>query len=89
MIVDQKLAGEAFRRRGSDRATRCASRSRTPAAGAAPPAWRTVVGISRTVADLPEPGATPSSGHWRYTPYRQVPPTGAALLVGAGSTRAR
>ena len=79
MIVDQKLAAKLFGS-GDPIGRRVRFPVRTPAAGAAPPAWRTVVGISRTVEDLPEPGATPAPGT-AFTPYRQLPPTGAALLV--------
>ena len=42
--------------------------------------WRTIVGVSRTVDDLPEPGGTPPSGSV-YIPYRQEPPAGGGLIV--------
>ena len=44
------------------------------------PVWRTIVGISRRVEDLPEPGGTRPSGAV-YIPYRQEPPSGAGLVV--------
>ena len=44
------------------------------------PVWRTIVGISRTIDDLPEPGGTRPAGSV-YIPYRQEPPSGGGLLV--------
>jgi predicted permease len=51
-----------------------------PAPGLPAPAWRTIVGISRSIQDLPEPGGTRAGGSV-YIPYRQEPPGSAALLV--------
>ena len=42
--------------------------------------WRTIVGVSRTVDDLPEPGETRPSGSV-YVPFPQEPPAGAGLIV--------
>jgi predicted permease len=45
-----------------------------------PPVWRTIVGVSRTIDDLPQPGDTRPSGSV-YIPYRQEPPVTAGLMV--------
>jgi putative ABC transport system permease protein len=79
-IIDQQLAARVF---GDEdpigRRVRFPSQQ-PPAADAKPPDWRTVVGISRTVADLPQPGSTPVSGT-AYLPFRQSAPSGGALMV--------
>ena len=79
MVVDQQFAAQVFP--GEDPiGRRVRLPARTPAAGAPPPVWRTIVGISRTVEDLPQPGATKPAGSI-FVPYRQDPPSGAALIV--------
>jgi putative ABC transport system permease protein len=82
LIVDERFAASHFA--GEDpigRRTRFAVRE--PAAGApkpTPPVWRTIVGVARTVDDLPQPGSTRASGA-AYVPVRQEPPVFAVLLV--------
>jgi putative ABC transport system permease protein len=79
MIVDQQTAARVFG--GEDPiGRRVRFPVRTPAADAKPPGWRTIVGISRTLTDLPQPGQTPSSGTI-FIPLRQDPPSGVALIV--------
>jgi predicted permease len=79
LIIDERFAAEHFP--GEDPiGRRVKFPPRDLAAGQPPPVWRTIVGISRTVRDLPNPGGTPA-GAAVYVPYRQEPPAGAALLV--------
>jgi predicted permease len=79
VIVDQQFAAQVLP--GEDPiGRRVRLPSQAPAPGAPAPAWRTIVGISRTVEDLPQPGATRPAGAI-YVPYRQDPPASAALLI--------
>lgn len=79
LIVDQEFAATHFP--GEDpigRRVRFPPREASPKD---PPAvWRTIVGVTRTVKDLPNPGATRIFGS-AYVPYRQEPPSFAVLLV--------
>jgi putative ABC transport system permease protein len=78
-IVDQQFAARVFP--GEDpvgRRIRFAERD--PAPDATPPVWRTIVGISRSIHELPQPGATRTSG-MVFVPHRQSAPTGGALVV--------
>jgi predicted permease len=79
LVVDQRFAAQVFG--GEDpigRRIRFAARN--PAPNAPAPVWRTIVGISRTVDNLPQPGDTRPAGAL-YVPYRQDPPNGGALLI--------
>jgi len=79
LVVDQRFAARHFA--GEDPiGHRIRFPVREPKAGDPSPVWRTIVGVSRTVQDLPQPGNTPPSGSM-YIPLRQDPPTGASLLV--------
>jgi putative ABC transport system permease protein len=79
MIVDEQTVARVFG--GEDPiGRRVRFPVRTPAADAKPPGWRIVVGISRTIEDLPEPGSTPSAGTI-FVPHRQDPPGGGALMI--------
>jgi putative ABC transport system permease protein len=79
MIVDEQTVARVFG--GEDPiGRRVRFPVRTPAADAKPPGWRTIVGISRTVEDLPEPGSTRSEGTV-FVPHRQDPPAGGALMI--------
>ncbi|MEO5895121.1 MAG: FtsX-like permease family protein, partial [Vicinamibacterales bacterium] len=79
LVVDQRFAARHFA--GEDPiGHRIRFSVREPTAGDPPPVWRTIVGISRIVEELPQPGNTQASGAV-YTPMRQDPPSGAVLLV--------
>ncbi|HJR59828.1 MAG TPA: ABC transporter permease [Vicinamibacterales bacterium] len=79
LVVDDRFAAQHFP--GEDPiGRRVKFPQRDPAAGQPPPVWRTIVGISRTIEDLPEPGGTQPAGSV-YIPYRQEPPGSAGLLV--------
>ena len=79
LVVDQRFAAEHFP--GEDPiGRRVKFPIREPSPKDPAPVWRTVVGISRTVEDLPNPGQTRLAGSL-YIPYRQDPPAGAVLLV--------
>ena len=79
VVVDDRFAAAHFP--GEDPIGRRVRFPSPPAAKDRPEAvWRTIVGISRTVADLPEPGSTQPLGS-AYIPYRQEPPSGGGLLV--------
>ena len=79
LVVDQRFAAEHFP--GEDPiGRRVKFPIREPSPKDPAPVWRTVVGISRTVEDLPDPGQTRLAGSL-YIPYRQDPPAGAVLLV--------
>ncbi|MBA2304039.1 MAG: ABC transporter permease [Acidobacteria bacterium] len=79
LVVDQQFVARHFA--GEDPlGRRVKFPAREPVTGQPAPVWRTIVGITRTVEDLPEPGATQAAGSV-YVPYRQEPPSGAALLV--------
>jgi len=79
LVVDDRFAAQHFA--GEDPiGRRIRFPPRQPAAGQPAPVWRTIVGISRTIADLPEPGGTQPAGT-AYVPYRQEPPGSAALVV--------
>jgi putative ABC transport system permease protein len=78
-IVDQQFAASVFA--GEDpvgRRIRFAVRDAAP--DAAPPVWRTIVGISRSIHDLPQPGSTRTVGT-AFVPHRQAAPSSSALLV--------
>ena len=79
MVIDQQTATRVF---GSEdpMGQRVRFAVRTPAADAPTPVWRTIVGISRTIEELPQPGSTRSAGTV-FVPYRQEPPAGALLIV--------
>jgi predicted permease len=79
VVVDERFAAAHFA--GEDPLGRRMRFPNPPAAKDRPePVWRTIVGISRTIADLPQPGNTQPSGSV-YIPYRQEPPAGAGLIV--------
>jgi putative ABC transport system permease protein len=79
LVVDQRFAAQHFT--GEDPiGRRIMFPSREPVAGQPAPVWRTIVGISRTIDELPQPGNTQPAGAV-YVPYRQEPPGGAALVV--------
>jgi putative ABC transport system permease protein len=79
LVVDQAFVAAHF---GSEdpigRRVRFPAREPSPKDPA--PVWRTIVGVSRTVEDLPNPGGIPIRGA-AYVPHRQEPPAGAVLLV--------
>jgi putative ABC transport system permease protein len=79
VVVDERFARQHFA--GEDPiGRRIKFPAREPVAGQPAPVWSTIVGISRTIEDLPEPGSSQPAGAV-YVPYRQDPPGGAALLV--------
>jgi putative ABC transport system permease protein len=79
IVVDDRFAASHFP--GEDPIGRRVRFPNPPSATSpSAPVWRTIVGVSRTVSDLPEPGNTLPSGTV-YIPYRQEPPSGAALIV--------
>jgi predicted permease len=79
VVVDERFVASHFS--GDDPIGRRIRFPNAPSAKGQPePVWRTIVGISRTVADLPEPGSTRPSGAV-YIPHRQEPPAGAGLIV--------
>jgi len=79
LVVDQRFAAQHFA--GEDPiGRRIKFPLREPVPGQAAPVWRTIVGISRTIEELPEPGSTQPAGSV-YVPYRQEPPGSASLLV--------
>jgi putative ABC transport system permease protein len=78
-IVDQQFADRVFS--GEDpigRRIRFAERDAAP--NATPPVWRTIVGISRSIHELPQPGTTRTAGTV-FVPFRQSAPSGGALVV--------
>ena len=79
MVVDQHFAAQQFANEDPI-GRRILFPRREPAPDQPAPVWHTIVGISRTVNDLPEPGETPSTGSV-YVPYRLDPPGFASLLV--------
>jgi predicted permease len=79
LIVDQEFAATHFA--GEDPIGRRVKFPPREVAPKDPPVqWRTIVGVSRTVKDLPNPGAPRIFGS-AYVPYRQEPPTFPVLLV--------
>jgi putative ABC transport system permease protein len=79
VVVDGRFAAQHFA--GEDPiGRRIKFPAREPVAGQPAPVWRTVVGVSRMIEDLPEPGETQAASSV-YIPYRQEPPSNAALLV--------
>jgi putative ABC transport system permease protein len=79
LVVDDRFVATHFP--GEDPIGRRVRFPNPPASTDRPePVWRTIVGISRRVDDLPEPGGTRPSGSV-YIPYRQEPPSGAGLIV--------
>jgi predicted permease len=79
LIIDERFAAAHFQ--GEDPiGRRLRFPARQPPAGSPPPVWRTIVGVSRTIEELPEPGSSQVVG-LAYVPYRQEPPGGAALLI--------
>jgi putative ABC transport system permease protein len=79
LIVDQEFVAQHF---GSEDpiGRRIKFPAREPSPKDPPPVWRTVVGVARTVQDLPNPGGIRLKGS-TYIPHRQEPPSGAVLLV--------
>jgi predicted permease len=78
-IVDQQFAAAVFA--GEDpvgRRIRFAERE--PAPNAKPPVWRTIIGISRSINELPQPGSTRTVGT-AFVPHRQSAPSSSALIV--------
>jgi predicted permease len=79
LVVDERFAATYFP--GEDPVGRRIRFPNPPSSTGRPaPVWRTIVGISRTVNELPEPGGTQPAGAV-YIPYRQEPPSGAGLIV--------
>jgi putative ABC transport system permease protein len=78
LVVDERFAATHFP--GEDPVGRRVRFPNSPGSKAPAPVWRTIVGVSRTVASLPQPGGTQPSGSV-YIPYRQEPPVGAGLIV--------
>jgi predicted permease len=79
LVVDDRFAAMLFP--GEDPVGRRVRFPNSPTAtGQSEPVWRTIIGVSRSVGDLPEPGGLQPPGAL-YIPYRQVAPSGAAVLV--------
>jgi predicted permease len=79
LIIDERFAAAHFQREDPI-GRRIRFPARQPAAGSPAPVWRTIVGVSRTIEELPEPGSSQVVG-LAYVPHRQEPPGGAALLI--------
>ena len=79
LVVDQEFAAQHF---GSEDpiGRRIKFPPREPSPKDPQPVWRTIVGVARTVQDLPNPGGIRLKGS-SYIPHRQEPPSGAVLLV--------
>jgi predicted permease len=79
LVVDDRFAAAHYP--GEDPIGRRIRFPNPPSSTGRPePVWRTIVGVSRTVDDLPEPGETRPSGSV-YVPFPQEPPAGAGLIV--------
>jgi predicted permease len=82
LVIDERFASAHFP--GEDpigRRIRFAVRESAAGQPAPPvPVWRTIIGVARTVPDLPQPGSTRAAGA-AYVPLRQEAPSGAALLL--------
>ena len=79
LVVDERFVAAHFA--GEDPIGRRVRFPNPPSSRDRPEAvWRTIVGVSRTVADLPEPGGTQPTGAV-YIPYRQEPPVASGLIV--------
>ena len=79
LVVDDRFAATHFT--GDDPIGRRIRFPNPPSSTGQPePVWRTIVGISRRVDELPEPGRTLPSGGV-YIPLRQEPPVGPGLIV--------
>jgi putative ABC transport system permease protein len=79
LVVDQRFAARHFP--GEDPiGHKVRFPVREPVAGQTPPAWCTIVGIAKTIDDLPQPGTTAPSGSV-YLPLRQEPVNAPLLLV--------
>jgi predicted permease len=79
LVVDDRFAATHYP--GEDPIGRRIRFPNPPSSTGRPePVWRTIVGVSRTVDDLPEPGEARASGGV-YIPFRQEPPTASGLIV--------
>jgi predicted permease len=79
VIVDERFAATIFP--GEDPIGRRVRFPNSPTStGQSEPVWRTIVGVSRSVNDLPEPGSSRPTGAL-YIPHRQSVPSGTTLLV--------
>jgi predicted permease len=79
LVVDDRFAAMIFP--GEDPIGRRVRFPNPPTATGQPePVWRTIIGVSRSVGDLPEPGAAQPRAAV-YVPHRQTVPSGAALIV--------
>jgi predicted permease len=79
LIVDERFAATIFP--GEDPIGRRV-RFPNPPTSTSPsePVWRTIVGVSRSVTDLPEPGSSRPTGAL-YIPHRQAVPSGTTVLI--------
>jgi putative ABC transport system permease protein len=79
LIVDERFAATIFP--GEDPIGRRVRFPNSPTSTGQPePVWRTIVGVSRSVNDLPEPGSSRPTGAL-YIPHRQSVPSGTTVLI--------
>jgi putative ABC transport system permease protein len=79
LVVDDRFAAMVFP--GEDPVGRRVRFPNSPTSTGQPePVWRTIIGVSRSVGDLPDPGASQPQAAL-YIPHRQSVPSGTAVLI--------
>jgi putative ABC transport system permease protein len=79
LVVDDRFAAMVFP--GEDPVGRRVRFPNSPTSTGQPePVWRTIIGVSRSVGDLPDPGASQPQAAL-YIPHRQSVPSGTTVLI--------